>query len=455
MKLPEVSTQLPLWISGFFKIYCDHFYISDVEKEEHLIVTAPAGDPDVFLSHSMGQDEPADPMGGPLNISIQTVEEEQPEEHPDTLDSDVASSSMKEIPEVTERMDASAEEPQAPVPILDASLVLDSNQPPVSDKYSPQNAEPAGSPAVEQPEQEVDETEVKRDDTKNNQKTKSSQSEPPSLKVNTSVSKQEQPCEDEELPLPKGAYKFDLNHMDEDFNPFTSGGSKIPNSPPPSGSGSVPTVEHLRESLPASDASSAAPAEEEAKESQSNPKPVMLEFGLDGGAVSKPPPKKLASKKTISKLAAKKQKAKASEAPGKAAAELTTSETGPSEPAAAPPPEPALPDTDTPVPLNLDDVPIPKTGAYNFDPSKWDDPDFNPFGSNSKVSSSPVLPKGSYTFDPDNLDQSLDPFKPSQSLSTDEPSSKLPEKKVPDKGQQKAEKKVRQIPKKSKERTVT
>lgn len=424
-----------------------------MEKEEHLIVTAPVGDPDIFLSHSMGQDEPVDPMGGPLKISIQAVEEEQPEEHPDTLDSDVASSFMKKIPEMTKRIDPSTEEPQAPVPILDASLVLDSNQPPISDKYSPENTEPAGFPAVEQSEQELDETEVKCDDTKNNQKTKTSQSKPPPLRVNTSVNNQEQTCENEELPLPKGAYKFDLNQMDEDFNPFTSGGSKIPNSPPPCGSGSVPIVEHLH-----TDISSAAPAEEEeVKESQSNPKPVMLEFGLDEGAASKPPPKKLASKKTTSKVAAKKQKAKASEALSKAAAELTTSETVPqpaSEPATDPLPEPALPETDIPVPLNLDDVPIPKTGAYNFDPSKWDDPDFNPFGSNSKVSSSPVLPKASYTFDPDNLDDSLDPFKPSRSLSTDESTSKLPEKKVPDKGQQKAEKKVRQIPRKSKERTV-
>lgn len=431
-----------------------------MEKEEHLIVTAPVGDPDIFLSHNMGQDEPADPMGGPLKISIQTVGEEQPQEHPDTLDSDIASSSMKEIPEMTKHIDPSTEEPQAPAPILAASLVLDSNQPPISDKYSPQNTEPVGIPAVEQSEQELDETEVKCDDTKNSQKTKTSQSKPPSLKVNTSVNNQEQTRENEELPIPKGAYKFDLNHMDEDFNPFTSGGSKIPNSPPPCGSSSVPIVEHLPESLPTSNISSAAPAEEEVKEASSNPKPVMLEFGLDEGAVSKPPPKKLASKKTTSKLATKKQKAKASEALSKAAAELTNSETVPqpaSEPATDPLPEPALPETDTPVPLNLDDVPIPKTGAYNFDPSKWDDPDFNPFGSNSKVSSSPVLPRGSYTFDPDNLDNSLDPFKPSKSLSTDESTGpgKLTEKKVPDKGQQKAEKKVRQIPRKSKERTVT
>lgn len=427
-----------------------------MEKEEHLIVTAPVGDPDIFLSHSMGQDEPVDPMGGTLKISIQTVEEE-PQDHPDTLDSDIASSSMKEIPEMTKSIDPSTEEPQAPIPILDASLVLDSNQTPISDKYSPEDTEPDGSPAVEQSEQKPNETELKCDDTKPNQKAKTSQSKPPPLKVNTSVNNQEQTCENEDLPIPKGAYKFDLNNMDEDFNPFTSGGSKIPNSP----SSSVPILEHLHQSLPTSGISSVAPAEEEIKESSSNPKSVMLEFGLDEGAISKPPPQKLASKKTISKLATKKQKAKASEALSKAAAELTISEPVPqpaSDPATDPLPEPALPETDFPVPLNLDDVPIPKTGAYNFDPSKWDDPDFNPFGSNSKASSSPLLPKGSYTFEADNSDNSLDPFKPSKSLSTDESSSpaKQTEKKGPDKGQQKAEeKKVRQIPRKSKERAVT
>lgn len=431
-----------------------------MEKEEHLIVTAPVGEPDIFLSHSMGQDEPVDPMGGTLKISIQTIEEEQPQNHPDALDSDIASSSMKEIPELAKSTDPSSEEPQAPVPILDASLVLDTNQPPIPEKYSSENWEPAGGPAGEQPEQKHNDKELQCDDTKPNPEMKTSKSKPPSLKVNTSVTSCEQTLEKQELPIPKGAYKFDLDQMDESFNPFTSGGSKIPNSPPPCGSGSLPMLEQLHESLPTSDISSVALAEEEIKESSSSPKSMMLEFGLDEGAVSKPPPKKLGSKKTISKLATKKQKAKASEALSKAAAEPAISETVPqpaSEPASDPLPEPALPETDSPAPLNLDDIPIPKTGAYNFDPSKWDDPDFNPFGSNSKVTSSPVLPTGSYAFDPDNFDNSLDPFKPSKSLSTEEsPSTKQTEKNIPDKGQQKAEeKKVRQIPRKSKERAVT
>lgn len=430
-----------------------------MEKEEHLIVTAPVGDPDISLSLSMGQDEPAAPMGGSLKISMQTIEE-QPQDPPEPLDSDVAAATMKKTPELTRRTVPSSEEAEGPVPILDATSVLDTNQPPISVEYSLQSREPAGSPAVEPPEQKLDEMESQRLDTQPDQKKKSSKAKPPSLKVNTSVNNSEQTTEEQELPIAKGTYKVDLDRLDESFNPFTCGGSKIPNSPPPCGSGSLPTLEQLHRSLSSSETSSDAPAVEEKKESSPNPKSVVLEFGLDEGEVSKPPPKKLGSKKTISKLAAKKQKAKGSEAFSKAAQQPASSETVPqpaSEPAPAALPEAAQPDTDSPASLNLDDIPIPKTGQYNFDPSKWDDPNFNPFGSNSQVSSSPVLPKGSYTFDPDNFDNSVDPFKASKSLSLEESSSSVNqmEKKVPDKGQQKAgEKKVRQIPKKSKEKTI-
>lgn len=426
-----------------------------MEKEEHLIVTASVGDPDIFPSHSMGQDEPVDPVGAALKISIQSIEKEQPQDHPDALNLGIASSSIKEMPEMAKCTDPRSEEPPAPVPILDASLVVDSAQ----------NREPAGSPAVEQPEQKLDETELQCDETKPNQKTETSRSKPPSLKGNASVNNHEQACEKQKRPIPEGAYKFDLDQIDESFNPFTSGGSKIPNSPPPCGSSSLPVLEQLPESLPTSGISSVAPAEEEEeeeiKDSSTNSRSMMLEFGLDEGVVSKPPPKKIGSKKTISKPATKKQKAKASEASSKAAAERTSSETVPpptSEPDSDPLLEPALPETDSSAPLNLDDVPIPKTGTYNFDPSKWDDPDFNPFGSNSKVSGSPLLPKGSYTFDPDNFDNSPDLFKAPKSLSTEGSSStaKQTEKKVSDKGQQRAEEtKVRQIPRKSKERAVT
>ncbi|XP_078420901.1 uncharacterized protein LOC144694412 [Cetorhinus maximus] len=63
-----------------------------------------------------------------------------------------------------------------------------------------------------------------------------------------------------------------------------------------------------------------------------------------------------------------------------------------------------------------DDIPIPKT-TYSFDPSKWDDPNFNPFSSNVQVPNSPKLPHASFSFDMDNCDNSVDPFKSSTKIS--------------------------------------
>ncbi|XP_029788585.1 transforming acidic coiled-coil-containing protein 2 isoform X8 [Suricata suricatta] len=58
------------------------------------------------------------------------------------------------------------------------------------------------------------------------------------------------------------------------------------------------------------------------------------------------------------------------------------------------------------------DVPMAK-GTYTFDIDKWDDPDFNPFSSTSKMQESPKLPQQPYTFDADACDESVDPFKTS------------------------------------------
>ncbi|XP_030275487.1 transforming acidic coiled-coil-containing protein 1 isoform X3 [Sparus aurata] len=468
---------------------------TDVDREEHLIVTAPVWDQDILNSPTMGQDEPAVPMGGPLKVNIQTLEAEQTESLPEDLGSVPvpASSPVKDTFEVSESTAASCEPSQAPVPILLPDPVLEqapASVPapipePIPEAKSVQNIETAVSPALELPEQKpVAEPEPQcngLDPTEPPQKTKTGKSKPPSLTVKAALDDLVQTNEEQELPVPKATYKFDPDQLDDSFNPFISGGSKIPNSPPPCGSSSLPRLEPLGASLPVYEASSAPPADEETIESLSKAKPVVLEFGLDEGTVSKPPPRKLGGKKTISKLAAKKQKSKGSAASSKPAPEPTDSQpvleplsqpvseqvSQPvSEPDSQPAPEPvsdplletALPGSDSTAPLNLDDVPIPKTGTYNFDPNQWDDPNFNPFGSNNKTSGSPVLPKSSYSFDPDNFDDSVDPFKPSKALSTEESSSSAPqpEKKVKEVGKQKAgqpagEKKVRQIPKKSKE----
>uniref|UniRef100_A0AAQ5ZNE3 Transforming acidic coiled-coil-containing protein C-terminal domain-containing protein n=1 Tax=Amphiprion ocellaris TaxID=80972 RepID=A0AAQ5ZNE3_AMPOC len=432
----------------------------------------------------MGQDEPAVPMGGPLEINIQTLEE-QTEHLPEDLGSVPApdSPSLKEEAKFATPFSGPSQD-QTPLLAADPIPDLAPGPAPTPEPDSVLNSEPATSSAPEVPEEKpLAEPEIQcnglSSQAESTRKTKTNKSKPPSLKMKASLNELAETNEEQELPLPKATYNFDPDKLDDSFNPFISGGSKIQNSPPPCGPGSLPRLEPLGSSVPTSEDSSAAQADLGMMDSATEVKPVLLEFGLDEGTVSKPPPRKLGGKKTISKLSAKKQKPKASETSSKPASEPTVSETDPqpvleqlsqpepvpqsiSEPVSAPVAETSLPVSDSSAPLNLDDVPIPKTGSYNFDPSQWDDPNFNPFGGSSKMSSSPVLPKGSYSFDPDNFDDSVDSFKPSKSLNTEDSSSSAPqpEKKVKDGGKPKAgqppgDKKVRQIPKKSKERTIT
>ncbi|XP_070699158.1 transforming acidic coiled-coil-containing protein 1-like isoform X2 [Pempheris klunzingeri] len=466
---------------------------TDVDQEEHLIVTAPAWDQDISLSHNMGQDEPADSMGGPLEVHIQTLEEEQTENLPEALGSvpETASSSVKETAEGFKCTVSCPETSQATVPVLDPVPDVLDPAPDVTpalalapaltpEPNSVQNNEPpeaskAPAPTEQKPLAEPEPECNGFNQTEPPQKTKTSKSKNPSLKVMASLNELAQINEEQELPVPNATYNFDPDVMDDSFNPFNCGGSKIQNSPPPCDPSSLPRLEPIGGSCPVGEITSAAPEEVEKMVPPSETKPVMLEFGLDEETVSKPPQRKLGSKKTISKLAAKKQKPKGSEASCKPAPEPTASEPDSlpapepdsqpaSEPVSDPLPETALPVSDSAAPLNLDEIPIPKKGTYNFDPSKWDDPNFNPFGSNSTMSSSPVVPKGSYSFDPDNFDDSVDPFKSSsKTMSTEDSSSSAPQPekkvKVKDGGKQKTgppaeEKKVRQIPKKSKERTI-
>uniref|UniRef100_A0A3B3ZXF8 Transforming acidic coiled-coil-containing protein C-terminal domain-containing protein n=1 Tax=Periophthalmus magnuspinnatus TaxID=409849 RepID=A0A3B3ZXF8_9GOBI len=159
-----------------------------------------------------------------------------------------------------------------------------------------------------------------------------------------------------EIQIPKVSYKFDPENLDESFDPFSSGGSKIPNSPPPS---SFTNFED--ESLKA--------------------KPVVLEFTLDETeTVSKPPPKKLGARKTIGKV--KNQKSKTGEE--KRGMKSDSEPAGPVQETSNPP------NSTSPPPPNVDDIPIPKKGTYNFDPENFDD-SFNPFKSGgSKIQNSPT-----------------------------------------------------------------
>ncbi|XP_053063305.1 transforming acidic coiled-coil-containing protein 2 isoform X17 [Acinonyx jubatus] len=70
------------------------------------------------------------------------------------------------------------------------------------------------------------------------------------------------------------------------------------------------------------------------------------------------------------------------------------------------------PASPTRCPDEPNDIPIAK-GTYTFDIDKWDDPNFNPFSSTSKMQESPKLPQQSYNFDADACDESIDPFKTS------------------------------------------
>ena len=457
----------------FFSIY-----LSDLEQEQNLIVTAPGSDQDIYLSHNMGQDEPAVPMGGPLEINIQKLEEEEKVGHPS--ENSVPGPDSPSLNKVTESAAPFSELSQDTKPIHDTDqityLAPGPSTAPSPEPNSVQSTELAAISLSDPPaEDSTAEPEGQRTGLSNHetpaQKTKTSKSRPSTLKMKASSKELAQGDEEQELPIPKATYNFDPDQFDDSSNPFNSGGSKIPNSPPPCGPSSLPRLEPLGSSLPVCEASSAAQVEPGTVDSASEVKPAMLEFGLDEEVVRKPPPKKLGGKKTISKLAAKKQRPKGSDTSSKPALELPATETL-SEPVLEMAPE-QLPQsasesvsepvtTDSSASLSLDDIPIPKSGTYNFDPSQWDNPNFNPFGSNSKMGSSPVLPKGSYSFDPDNFDDSVDPFKPSKSLNNEDSSCSIsqPEMKVKDGGKQKArqvpaEKKVRQIPKKSKEKTIT
>lgn len=197
------------------------------------------------------------------------------------------------------------------------------------------------------------------------------------------------PCETEEKaveesPMPaKGSYHFDFDNLDA-VNPFQTGGSKIPNSPPackrsPPEEVSVVvpqnhTEVNLRQETPSQPEEkpiatvgpiSASTKVSNVPETISNSStdkegPVKLEFNFDNHADKKvkPPPKKLGMKRQANHKVSKEEKP----------VKKTSPKVAPME-------------TD-------EEVPISK-GSYSFELSKLDDPNFNPFGSKSAVCNSP------------------------------------------------------------------
>ncbi|XP_062307961.1 transforming acidic coiled-coil-containing protein 2 isoform X3 [Osmerus eperlanus] len=196
---------------------------------------------------------------------------------------------------------------------------------------------------------------------------------------------------------------INLHQLDDSFNLFTSGDSKIQNSPPSCFASSLSKLECPLSSLPTCEASVVPGIDVEVKPcSEVELNPVISENGLGNDGASKPLPKRF-GKKPLSKLPSKKQMTQTSK-PTSESITVQVSELSVSQ--------------------SLNDIPIQKS-SYNCDPSQWDDPNFNPFGGSNKVNSSPMPPKGSYSFDPERFDESIDPFKPSKTLDN-EVSSKAP-----------------------------
>uniref|UniRef100_A0A8C3F4K4 Transforming acidic coiled-coil containing protein 3 n=1 Tax=Chrysemys picta bellii TaxID=8478 RepID=A0A8C3F4K4_CHRPI len=147
-------------------------------------------------------------------------------------------------------------------------------------------------------------------------------------------------------PPVQGSYNFDPNSSDV-THPFKTRDSKLQNSP-------VEERTSTKESKP----------EEEA--SFSKAEPVKLEFDFtDNTASKRPPPRKLGKRPGI-----KPPSKKTAIALGKT---LENSEAK------------SKSKTENEIPVS--------NASYNFDWDKFDDPNFNPFGGGSKVSSSPKCPK--------------------------------------------------------------
>uniref|UniRef100_A0A8U8BRD3 Uncharacterized protein n=1 Tax=Geospiza parvula TaxID=87175 RepID=A0A8U8BRD3_GEOPR len=198
-------------------------------------------------------------------------------------------------------------------------------------------------------------------------------------------------AEKEEAPsVPEGSEPSDPDRL-EGIGAFSSGGSKVQNSPPGS-----------RKTLPLTTAPEAVEVTPPDTGGQEDPpiKAVRLEFdyseekgGSEEQQESAPPPKK-AGKKPGAKMPLRRPKTK------KPVEKLDNA-----------------PTTPTKSPTDPNEIPITK-GSYTFDIDKWDDPNFNPFSSSTKMQESPKLPQQTYSFEPDMCEDSIDPFKTSSKIAS-------------------------------------
>ncbi|AWP14193.1 putative transforming acidic coiled-coil-containing protein 2 [Scophthalmus maximus] len=217
----------------------------------------------------------------------------------------------------------------------------------------------------------------------------------------------------DESPIPPSAsYKWDPDNFDN-IDPFNTGGSKIANSPVLGRKGPVcapiatpescrPVEPHLY--------SPPAPLHEPVTNPEEQPiipkrQSVRLEFDYseENGEASHQasPPLKKVGKKPGGKMPLRKPKLGLKKAPPAQTEQL---------------------DNNSPATHNgnEDEIPVPKA-SYNFETDKWDDPNFNPFTSKKGIGNSPKLSRQSYSFDPSNLDDSIDPFKSTNKMADSPP----------------------------------
>lgn len=198
------------------------------------------------------------------------------------------------------------------------------------------------------------------------------------------------PALSEEAPVepaavPKAACPLDSEGA-EGAIPPASGGGRVQNSPPAGRKTLSPATAPEVVEVSALDTGGQ-------EDSPAKGLSVRLEFDYseDKGSwdtqQENPPPTKKTGKKPVAKMPLRRPKMK------KTPEKLDNTPASPTRSPAEP-----------------NDIPIAK-GTYTFDIDKWDDPNFNPFSSTSKMQESPKLPQQSYNFDPDASDESTEPFK--------------------------------------------
>ncbi|KTF95000.1 hypothetical protein cypCar_00010639 [Cyprinus carpio] len=236
----------------------------------------------------------------------------------------------------------------------------------------------------------------------------------------------DQPEAQDSARSPVGSYNLDFDNLGS-LNPFQTGGSKIPNSPL-TGKASVVSDPHLPSQeakqepefsvhtpdVPTSSDASIPPQENttatEGSSSTAPPKEnqMLLEFNFDDGTEvkRKPPPKRLGVKRPAgAKPVTKKPVAPATEKKEPEPKQLS----------------PKNPEETEPV-----DVSPPK-GSYTFDFDKFDDPNFNPFGTKATMETDlPVTKRPAEDVESTSSDASIPPQE--NSTATEGSSSTAPPK---------------------------